>query len=246
MELKGWKYEGRKISDKLHEQILVIVEIINDPVQVGEMNWPELQSYISLKLGVATGQVRTIKRMMEEFGIIEKGSLNARDIPNSNIFTENGLFLIDLIKTEKLMGKTKNSDFKSIDEIREVYKLYYQKILNEYEYSDGIKILHPLRATLKAVDKYEYLEYFEWYLLNTLITTDDNIREEDELDYYIKEYRSGNIDFTEEDIVENKLSHSYVLGNFVYCGLVNVSGKKTKILITLNKKYSDTIQEILK
>lgn len=246
MELKGWKYEGRKISDKLHEQILVIVEIINDPVQVGEMKWPELQSYISLKLGVATGQVRTIKRMMEEFGIVEKGSLNAKDVPNHNVFTENGKFLIDLIKTENLMYKTKHSDVKSIEEIKEVYKLYYQKVLNEYTYSDGIKVLHPLRATLKALDKYDYLEYWEWYLLNTFINDDDNPDEENKLDFYITEFRSGKIKFTEDDIVENKLSHSYVLGNFVYCGLVNISGKKTNLLITSNKKYGDTIQEIIK
>lgn len=38
MYLRGWKYEGRKIADKLHEQMLVIVEILNDPDQVGNKN----------------------------------------------------------------------------------------------------------------------------------------------------------------------------------------------------------------
>lgn len=104
MYLRGWKYEGRKIADKLHEQMLEIIEILNDPNKVAGKNWPALQKYISVELGVATGQVRTIKRMMEEFGIVKKGSLNAKSVPEPDeIYTEQGKMLVELLATEKLM-----------------------------------------------------------------------------------------------------------------------------------------------
>lgn len=74
VQLKEWKYEGCKIADKLQEQILSIVEILNDSSIVGNKNWLELQKYIAGELGITTGQVRTIKRMMEELDIIKKGS----------------------------------------------------------------------------------------------------------------------------------------------------------------------------
>ncbi len=55
MNLSGWKYEGRKISDKLHEQMLDIMAVLNDEKQAAGKNWPALQKDISSRLGIATG-----------------------------------------------------------------------------------------------------------------------------------------------------------------------------------------------
>ena len=46
MNLSGWKYEGRKISDKLHEQMLDIMAVLNDEKQAAGKNWPALQKDI--------------------------------------------------------------------------------------------------------------------------------------------------------------------------------------------------------
>lgn len=248
MYLCGWKYEGRKIADKLHEQMLGIVEILNDKSKVAGRNWPALQKYISAEMGIEPGQVRTIKRMMEEFGIIKKGALNACEVPEpNNIYTKNGHTFVELLATEKLMRQNLTSDnLETINEIKEIYKLYYQKVLVEYCYNDGEDILHPLRATLKALKKYYYLNYWEWYILNTVVKHDDNATEEAELDRLIIEYRSGRLCFKETDIIENMLSHSYVLGNFEYAGFVCVEGRKTNLKITLNKDEMKIIEEIIK
>lgn len=248
MKLSGWKYEGRKISDKLHEQMLGIMEILNDEKQVAGKNWPALQKDISSRLGIATGQVRTIKRMMEEFGILKKGALNANKVPNAKeIYAENGRTLVELLETEKLMRENYAAgNAELMKEIKSIYKLYYQQVLVNYFYNDGGKILHPLRATLKALKKYGQLNYWEWYLLNTVIRSDDNGKEEAELDKLIKEHRSGQLRFKHGDIIENMLSHSYVLGNFEYAGFVCVKGSKETIRITLNKDAQEIIDEITK
>ncbi|OCA97840.1 hypothetical protein [Clostridium beijerinckii] len=248
MDLYGWKYEGRKISDKLHEQILVMIGILNDPEKVEGRKWPALQKIISSELGVATGQVRTIKRTMEEFGILKKGSLNANDVPDGkNIFTKSGITLIDLLATEELMRKKHDKESEEqIREIRNIYKLYYQKVLSNYTYVEDGKVLHPLRATLKALKKFEYLDYWEWYLLNTVIRQDDNKEEESELEECIINYRAGKLQFKESDLIENMLSHSYVLGNFEYSGLIRIVGTKEKLKITLNNDENEIIEEIIK
>lgn len=247
MQLKGWKYEGRKIADKLHEQILSIVEILNDSSRVGNKNWPELQKYIAGELCITTGQVRTIKRMMEELDIIKKGVLNAYSIPNAAVlYTDNGKTFVELMVTEKLMKQRLNTDdLEAVKEIRNIYRLYYQKVLAAYTYNQNGRTLHPLRATLKAVKKFGYLNFWEWYLLNTIIQTDDNEEEEAKLEKSITAYREGKINFRGTDITENRLSHVYVLGNYVYAGLVCVKGNNQGLKVTVNHEYDEIIDEIL-
>ncbi len=248
MYLRGWKYEGRKISDKLHEQILSIVDILNDPYKVGDRNWPELQKYISDELGIATGQVRTIKRMMEEFDIVKRGALNASSVPvASEVFSDNGKTLIELIATENLMSKNLTSDnVAAIKEIKEIYKLYYQKTLTGYKLIEDGNVLHPLRATLKALNEFGHLNYWEWYLLNTIIRKDNDTKAEQELRDCISRYRQGALAFSDSDIIENQLSHSYVLGNFEYAGFVTVEGSKTRLKIKTNRDAEEIILEIIK
>lgn len=248
MNLSGWKYEGRKISDKLHEQMLDIMAVLNDEEQAAGKNWPALQKDISSRLGIATGQVRTIKRMMEEFGILKKGVLNANKVPNAKeIYAENGRTLVELLETEKLMRENQTAgNAELMKEIKSIYRLYYQQMLVDYSYKGNGKVLHPLRATLKALKKYGQLNYWEWYLLNTVICSDDNAKEEAELDKLITAYRSGALKFKSGDVIENMLSHSYVLGNFEYAGFVCVRGSKENIRITLNKDAQEIIDEITK
>lgn len=248
MYLCGWKYEGRKISDKLHDQILEMIGIFNDPTQVAGRRWPELQKYISAKLGIAPGQVRTIKRMMEEFGILKKGVLNATEVPDADkIYAEGGKTLIKLLDAEKLMRENQRADNASLmRKVKDIYQIYYQQVFAAYSYREDGKLLHPLRATLKAVKKFDYLDYWEWYLLNTVISMDDDQEEEAELERLIEEYRKGELKLKESDIAENMLSHSYVLGNFEYAGFVHVKGSKPCMKITLNSEAEEVIEGIIR
>lgn len=245
----GWKYEGRKISDSLQHQIIEIVKILNDPAKVDNRTWGgSLQKYIGKQLGISDGQVRTIKRMMEEFGILIPGALNQKTIPvKSNIYSDNGEVLIKLFESEELLKQKPSRDsVEQIDKIKETYKLFYLKYLVKYTIrnKDGSEF-HPGIILLKALKKYEYLTYWEWYLLNTIINSDNNPEEENVMDRHITNIRNGALKISDLKITENVLSHSYILGNYAYVGLIKTEGKKESMLISINPKNNHLIENIL-
>jgi len=248
LNLYGWKYEGRIISDSLHHQIMEIIRILNDPDKVQNRTWGgSLQKFIGEERGISDGQVRTIKRMMEEFDIIKPGALNQRTVPDKNIYTHNGEVLIKLFESEELLRQQHSEDtYEQLERIKEIYKLFYLKILVKYTIrnKDGNEF-HPAIILLKALKKHEYLTYWEWYLLNTFINSDNNPEEEQEFDKYIMSFRNGSLKASELKIVENVLAHSYILGNFAYAGLIKIEGKKENMKITINEKNRDLIDEIL-
>ena len=248
MNLYGWKYEGRIISDSLHHQIMEIIRILNDPDKVQNRTWGgSLQKYIGEEIGISDGQVRTIKRMMEEFDIIKPGALNQRTVPDRNIYTHNGEVLIKLFESVELLKQKHSEDtYEQLQRIKEIYKLFYLKILVKYTIrnKDGNEF-HPAIILLKALKKYEYLTYWEWYLLNTFINSDNNPEEEQEFDKYIMSFRNGSLKVSELKLVENVLSHSYILGNFAYAELIKIEGKKENMKITINEKNSQLIDELL-
>ena len=69
MKLHGWKYKGRIVSEQLHEQFLEIINYLDDPNFIAHQDWPTVQKLIAEKLNVKPGQIRTIKRVLEEFCI---------------------------------------------------------------------------------------------------------------------------------------------------------------------------------
>lgn len=92
MNLTGWDYVGRNINDSLHRQFKVIVDCLSDPDFVNRRTWGiEIQHDLAIRLGTSPGQIRTIKRVCEDVGLLEKGSLNGTDIPSHrNIITNAG------------------------------------------------------------------------------------------------------------------------------------------------------------
>jgi hypothetical protein len=225
-----------------------IIRILNDPDKVQNRTWGgSLQKFIGEEMGISDGQVRTIKRMMEEFDIIKPGALNQRTVPDKNIYTHNGEVLIKLFESEELLRQQHSEDtYEQLERIKEIYKLFYLKILVKYTIrnKDGNEF-HPAIILLKALKKHEYLTYWEWYLLNTFINSDNNPEEEQEFDKYIMSFRNGSLKASELKIVENVLAHSYILGNFAYAGLIKIEGKKENMKITINEKNRDLIDEIL-
>lgn len=249
LQLTGWKYEGRIISDDLQYQIMEITKILNDPKKVQDRTWGgSLQKFIGGEIGISAGQVRTIKRMMEEFDILKPGALNQRTIPNkSNLYSENGEVLIRLFESEELLKQSPSKDsYEQIESIRKIYKLFYLKVLVKYTIRDkNNNEFNPLIILLKALRRYEFLTYWEWYLLNTIITSDNNHEQEQKFDAYIKDIRSGALNVSDLKVTENVLSHSYTLGNFSYIELIKIKGKKEKMKITLNSEKKDVVDKIL-
>lgn len=250
MNLSGWKYEGRIISDTLQHQIMGVIKILNDPEKVRNRTWGgSLQKFIGNELGISDGQVRTIKRMMEEFDILKPGALNKRTIPDkSNLYSENGEVLIRLFESEELLKQKPSKDsYEQLEKIKEIYKLFYLKILVKYTIrdKDGNEF-HPAVILLKALKKYDYLTYWEWYLLNTIITSDNDPEAEREFDKYLTNIRNRTLKVSDLKIIENVLSHSYILGNFAYVELIQIEGKKENMKITINEKNKQLINELLK
>ena len=181
------------------------------------------------ELGTKPGQIRTIKRMMEEFGILKKGVLKSSEIPDrEQIYTEDGRLLLELLEMEQLMSQC----------LTEAHR-QQMGVLQEKG------MLHPLKATLKALEEYEYLDYWEWYLLNTVIRRDDDVGQEEELGRLIEEYRAGKLSFGAGAIVENKLSHIYVPGNFAYGGFLLEEGNHLDLRLTLNGEYRELAEKII-
>src|SRR5690606_17148692 len=78
LELKGWEYIGRNLGGELHNQFLKITGLLRDPVFLKGRTWGgQIQQEIGDYIGISPGQVRTIKRMLEQLGIIPKGVLEA-------------------------------------------------------------------------------------------------------------------------------------------------------------------------
>ena len=250
MNLSGWKYEGRIISDNLQHQIMEITNFLNDPTKVQNRTWGgSLQKSIGAEIGISDGQVRTIKRMMEEFDILKPGALNQRIVPEkSKLYSENGEVLIRLFESEDLLKKKPSKgSYEQLQNIKEIFKLFYMKVLVKYTIRDkNGSSFHPAVVLLKALKKYEHLTYWEWYLLNTIISSDNNLEEEEEFDKLLSDLRHGRLKVSDLNVTENVLSHSYILGNFLYVELINVDGKKENMKITINKKNQKLIDDLLR
>lgn len=245
MKLYGWKYKGRIISNKLHEQFLEIINYLDDPTFIANKDWPTVQKLIAKNLNIKPGQVRTIKRVLEEFCVLKEGSLNGNKIPDATIYTSEGYEFVKMLKLEALINNSKTNDTEMLNKINLFYQYYYLKVLSKPVDSGRGTTLRTLRATLKAIKKFDYLDYWEWYILNTIITEDDNPTQERELEETINKYRNKQLLFTDEDIVENKLSHSYLLGNFKWTGLIETTGSKNNLRIRLNKLKESTINIVI-
>ena len=106
MDLYGWNYSGRKISPEFHKIVLVMDDFFNDPYKVGNKTWPALQRDLGNILHVQPGQIRTIKVLMEELGILKCGSLNKQDVPlPENIYTNDGQVVMKVLRSQAILSQ---------------------------------------------------------------------------------------------------------------------------------------------
>lgn len=251
MRLKGWDYVGRNIDESLHNQFRVIVDCLSDPDFVRGRTWGrEIQDDIASKLGTSPGQIRTIKRVCEDLGLFDKGSLNGNDVPShSTIITAAGDIVHRANSLEQLCESIED-DKKRTEALKHIKGLYeegYVMAMVYYHYifpTNPPTRLHPLRATLKAFRKYGSLDKWEWYLLNTDILADDNQEMEALLDQHITAYRRDELTFTMADVVEKEKGHQYFPQFLQYAGLVNLQ-KGHNWRISDNSRYQDVKERIL-
>lgn len=249
MVLNGWKYTGRIINDAFHEQIKCILDLLDDSQFIGNETWPAVQKKIALELGVAAGQIRTLKKMMEEFDLVKMGCLNQRDVVDYNsLITENGIILKRIMEVERGIQQKSSSEKDRLQhQVDKMKKNFYSRIILKYIMPYGGRgessgNLHPLRAVLIALREYQSLDFFEWYLLNTFIEKDSDTNDLSFLTKQIEAYREGELKIEKKDIVQYKLSHSYVAGILEYGGFIKISRRPFKIIENpLYKEVNDSI-----
>ena len=251
MNLRGWDYTGRNIGPELHRQFRIMIDCLSDTNFVKHRAWGNpIQDDLAAKMGVSSsGAIRTIKKLYEDFGFIKKDALNSRDeISSTNLLTKRGHYIYYLANLEKNIAGSKELDDKqkeeSLKRVKNLYEEAYCDVLKEYHYTneDG-SFLMPLRATIRATQKYGRLDKWEWYLMNTIIRHDDNASEEERLEEYINRYRAGEFDFSMKNVVEKPKGHQYIPQYFEYAGLFKVV-QRPDWSITISGKHNEVIAEV--
>lgn len=230
MDLRGWDYTGRNISPELHRQFLVMIDCLSDPTFTDHATWGNpIQDKLAIAMQMSSsGAVRTVKRMFNNFGFLQQASFSSRnEINNRRLLTDRGQLVYQAAKLEQQVSESvaydENKKKQIFAEIKKLYEEAYCEALRDFYFTnqDGSH-LHPLRATLRALNKYGRLDKWEWYLLNTFIREDDDVDAENELEGYIEQYRAGNISFTMENVVEKPKGHQYTPQHFEFAGLLHV------------------------
>lgn len=252
MELRGWDYSGRNIGSELHRQFCVMIDCLSDPSFTNHAAWG---TYIQQRLAeqmqmTSAGAVRTVKSVCTNFGFLEEKSFGGRnEIDTCALLTKRGKLVYQTTKLKEQIADASNYN----DEFKE--KIYAEvKALYEEAYCDALRFfcfknndgskLHPLRAALRALNKYGRMDKWEWYLFNTCIRHDDNESEEAMLDDYITRYRSGEFDFTMRDVTEKPKGHQYIPQYFEFAGLLNVI-RQPKWSICDSELHADVKAEVL-
>lgn len=230
MKLRGWDYTGRNIGPDLHRQFSIMIDCLSNPAFTNHSTWgtpiqDRLAAYMKMS---SSGAVRTVKRVCVNFGFLVETSFSRRtEIDINNLLTERGQLVYQASKLEQQVNESTSYDEitkeKVAVQIKKLYEEVYCSALTHYYFknSDNTK-LHPLRATLRALEKYQRLDKWEWYLLNTCIRHDDDPVEEAELDKNINQYRDGRITFSMSNVIEKPKGHQYIPQYFEFAGLLHV------------------------
>lgn len=261
LELKGWEYTGRNLENALLENFYQLAKLFEDPTYYSGQKWNkqfQLKVANDLQLN-SDGAVRTLKSILEKLGFIEMNFLN-KTMHDSKLplLTKLGETLLNIMDLDKLIAHqkreasiTKENATIIQTNLEHLYIAFYQKFLLQYFFPNGghgrgTQPLHPLRAALKAIRKYDGLDKNEWYLLNTLITKDDNSDDERELEIQISNYRNKKLVLSMDMVSEGKKGHQYFPQYLEIANLVNLAKERNGWnQITENTLEKDLIDSIL-
>lgn len=251
MQLRGWDYTGRNIGPELHRQFKIITDCLSDPHFVGESDWGKpVQEKLAMQIAASSGTVRTVKKICDDFGFIAPRALEARKkIDCDGLLTDRGKLVYHAatleLQVQSNAGLDASTKKAAIAEIKKLYEEAYCDALTTYHFTnaDGSKF-YPLRATLRALKKYQRLDKWEWYLLNTYVRHNDDAEEEAVLDEYINNYRAGLYSFTMQDVVEKPKGHQYTPQYFEFAGLLHVI-QRPLWFICDSDRYNEIKEEVL-
>ena len=230
MELRGLDYTGRNVGRDLHVQFKKMVDSLSDDSFIRQRTWgTDIQEDLANRIGAdSSGAIRTIKTMLVMLGFIKKDSLSRGvKICRTTMLTKRGEALYGVICLEdQILADSSIDDAKrkaAEIEIKKLYEEIYCEAMMHYYYTnrDGSHFC-PLRATLQALDKYERLDKWEWYLLNTFVRHDDSNEEFALFEKVLTEYRNGLHTLSISNVVEKPKGHQYIPQYFEYAGLVTV------------------------
>ena len=252
MDLRGWDYTGRNIGPDLHRQFRIMIDCLSDASFTDHSSWGNgIQDRLAEQMQISSsGAVRTVKRVCVNFGFLNEDSFSSRnEMDIQNLLTDRGKLVYQAAKLEEQVGFADNYEDdvkeKIYAEIKKLYEEAYCDALRFYYFknSDGSK-LHPLRATLRALNKYGRMDKWEWYLLNTCIRHDDCDVEEAALDDYITRYRNGEYDFTMRNVIEKPKGHQYIPQYFEFAGLLHVI-QRPEWSISDSGRHTEVKSEVL-
>lgn len=252
MDLRGWDYTGRNIGPELHNQFRIMAECLANPAFVNHSTWGNpIQDKLAEKMKVSSsGAVRTVKKLCDDFGFFVPNALTSRnEINPENFLSQRGKVVFQIatleqgIETSTTLSDTQKK--KAFSQVQNLYEeAYCDALMNYYFTNSEGKHFCPLRATLKALNKYGTMDKWEWYLLNTLVRKDDDEKQEAELDRYIKLYRRKEIEFSMQNVVEKPKGHQYIPQYFDFAGLVTVI-QRPEWSISASTKHETLKNEIL-
>lgn len=231
MNLRGWDYTGRNIGSELHKQFRIMIDCLSDPAFTNHSAWGgDIQERLAQQMQMtSSGAVRTVKKVCVNFGFLNGDSFSRHnEIDTENLLTYRGNLVYHVAKLEEQVGR--ETCYSAVEkekiqaELKKLYEEIYCDALRSYYFrnEDGTR-LHPLRATLRALERYGCMDKWEWYLLNTHIRQDDCAAEEAALDADMARYRNGSLIFTNQNIIENPKGHQYIPQYFEFAGLLCVA-----------------------
>lgn len=252
MELRGWDYTGRNIGSDLHRQFRIMIDCLSDTAFTNHSSWgnpiqDRLAAYMKIS---SSGAVRTVKRVCANFGFLVEASFDSKfEIDVDNLLTERGQLVYQAAKLEQQVNESADYDENTKDkiyvQIKKLYEEAYCSALKNYYFKNGDNTkLHPLRATLRALEKYSKLDKWEWYLLNTCIRHDDDRQEEADFDKYIEMYRNGDLTFSMKNVIEKPKGHQYIPQYFEFAGLMHVV-QRPEWSISDSGRHKKTKEEVL-
>lgn len=252
MNLRGWDYTGRNIGPDLHRQFRIMVDCLSDRTFVNHSTWGNpIQDKLAEKMKMSSsGAVRTVKKMCVNFGFFTDGALSSRsEIDTENLLSARGQLVYQAATLEEQIELSNSLDSQSkkhaLVQVKSLYEEAYCDALKNYyiENSDGTRLC-PLRATLRALQRYRKMDKWEWYLLNTFVRRDDDEDAEEELAAYIEKYRRGEMSFSMQNVVEKPKGHQYTPQYFEYAGLLHVV-QRPEWSISDSTRHLEVKQDVL-
>lgn len=252
MDLRGWDYTGRNIGPEFHRQFRLMIYYLQISEFVKHRKWGNtLQEELVPKMGMSSaGAVRTVKKVSENLGLIRRECFSSRgDLIADKLLTDRGLLIYNAatLENQVVADPSIDEDTKQKVElqIKTLYEEAYCDALMNYYFtnSDGTHLC-PLRATLKALQKYSKLDKWEWYMLNTFIRHDDNVDEEAALNESILKYREGAYTFTMKNVIEKPKGHQYTPQHFEFAGLLHVVQRPIWFMTSSNR-HDDIKKKVL-